>query len=1430
MAEYKDKCKPAETTAEARQSLAAISQALEHYLDAPPTHRQLSLSRAQLHQGLVPLKQLGPLLPRLLAGELLETAEALLDQHCRNAQFSAETLSQGLAQLQGLLAAQGQPTQPPAEALVRVLNALRDARYQKPLSAVDFFDPIMVPPVAPLEKEQLDQLVQSGAIKVLKSIRQKYQICLASYLRKKEAGQSLRLMSRLFGKLQNLTWGTPSARLWDAGAALVTGLFEQVIAPSEKSNDLLKALDFQLKQLIESVGLEINHPPTPALLKSLLYQVAQANTRNSLILALKQQYQLDQALAAVPAEPPPQASPRHKKPAAAPHPLALEELHRLAIMEARTELGYALDALEGRQKSRESLGAVPALLDSASKTLNLSPLTRYATLIRQVAGRFQDALKPYSPSALAGLQRTLAALDRALEQLQQGQTQAAEQAFSQASQNLEQQATVTETPAGALAGMAFEDLELVCEKESEPSAKQEPSAERAPSAKEEFLTEKRQQTSPKAITKAVQSPPFAETAQNMARQLTAAMAHWHSQSHPGQIPASLHQTLIKLKECAQASDAHIIGELAATLAAMLKQLTDGKIQPGNSMLTLLDSATAMLPELINDFCCEQQLLTAEVLLCMEQADDLARGESFFEPQELASLEALDAPPKAGDSVPETAPEKTPERVLEKIPEKISKKTPERPPAIKPDPTLLPLFLREASGITRQCSQVLAQWLTQDRDGQDLHVLQRSLHTLKGSARMLGLNALAELSHALESLYEILATGERPIAETPLGLLQQSHSHMDAMLQALALGHPDLEAGDLIRRLEQWCHSKTDHDRNHGQDSNLTLPDYLGRPATATPLADASATVEPLSRDSIALSLDGLEQLGQLSGEACVQRAQVARQVQHISQVLGDMDTTTLRIKNQLRRLENLDHGPDHREQTRLYTALAEAVSDLVELRQSLQDQSHNASQLLQQQAQPLARLQKQLCETPLVPFERLLPRIRKTAEQMACELHKPIKLHIRNARVKVHRAVLDKLQAPLEHIIRNAIDHGIENSPAQRRQAGKPEAGQITLTFSCASGHTVVAISDDGRGIDLEAIRAKAEARHLLDQTDQPDRDELLQLVFAPGLSTASEVTQVSGRGRGLDVVNSEIAGLGGHIRVDSQPGQGACFSLHLPVSSPVTRVLLVRQQDSLYAMAMTAIDGLAMISQEALLACYQNRTPLEHAGSQHRLLSFNRLLGHKNTPVSTGQAPVILLRRGGERLALHVDAIAGSREIITQPLGPQFKGLTGISGATLLDDSAVVVVIEPLALVQKHGAAQALSGGGELVIADNGKPGALRILVVDDSITMRKITSRLLSRHGYQVSAAQNGADALRLIARQRPDLVLLDVEMPGMDGFELARTLRNDPALKNLPIVMVTSRTGKKYKRRAMTLNIHDYVGKPLEESLLIKTVEKHLDQAGS
>lgn len=611
----------------------------------------------------------------------------------------------------------------------------------------------------------------------------------------------------------------------------------------------------------------------------------------------------------------------------------------------------------------------------------------------------------------------------------------------------------------------------------------------------------------------------------------------------------------------------------------------------------------------------------------------------------------------------------------------------------------------------------------------------------------------------------------------------------------------------------------------------------------------AAQVRRGPQEVVKISAQLLEQLVNLAGETSIARSRSEEQVNEFVHSLDEMQITVDRLHEQVRRLdieteaqmlfrqEQLGEGLEDFDPLefdrysllqQLSRSLLESASDLVDIKNTLADKARDMETLLVQQSRINTELQEGLMRSRMVQFARMVPRLRRIVRQVAGELNKQVDFYVDNAEGELDRTVLERVVAPLEHMLRNAIDHGIE--PINDRvAAGKSAQGTVVLSLSREGGEIVMTLADDGRGVDLQAVRAKAVERGLMEPGANLSDHEIMQFILHSGFSTAKQVTQISGRGVGMDVVYSEIKQLGGSLEIDSAWGKGTRFTIRLPFTVSVNRALMVSVAGDTYAIPLNSIEGIVRVSPFELEAYYQPDAPMfEYAGQPYLMRYMGALLRSGEKPKLEGVTmplPVLLVRGSDHAVAVQVDGLMGSREIVVKTLGPQFGLVQGLSGATVLGDGSVVVILDLLAMIR----ADAMHLHRDLAIAhedathDRTRP--LLVMVVDDSVTVRKVTSRFLERQGMEVITAKDGVDAINILqeAEQIPDVMLLDIEMPRMDGFEVASRVRHTSRLQDLPIIMITSRTGEKHRERAFSLGVNRYLGKPYQEMVLLETIQE-------
>lgn len=749
-----------------------------------------------------------------------------------------------------------------------------------------------------------------------------------------------------------------------------------------------------------------------------------------------------------------------------------------------------------------------------------------------------------------------------------------------------------------------------------------------------------------------------------------------------------------------------------------------------------------------------------------------------------------------------------------------------------DPELLEIFLEEGFDIIESSGAALLRWQAEPGNRQEIETLLRDLHTLKGGARMVEIGPIGDLAHELEFLYESLSSGAlQPSAEL-FALVQRGHDRLAQMLDGVRAGQPCPPADRLISAIQNFSHPV----QVEAPPAPVAAP--VAKPEAAPPAADAGA-------DMVKVSSELLDELVNLAGETSIFRGRIEQQVNDAQIALNEMETTIERMRDQLRRLDTETQGrilsrqqvdgerlgyedfdplemDRHSQLQQLSRALFESASDLLDLKETLDRRNHDAENLLQQQGRINTELQEGLMRTRMVPFERMVPRLKRIVRQVAEELGKDVAFVVGNADGEMDRNVLERMAAPLEHMLRNAVDHGLEPADV-RLAAGKPAQGQITLDLSREGGDIVFDIRDDGAGVPLEAVRRKAIKRGLLAPDAEISDRDVLQFILQPGFSTAEKITQISGRGVGMDVVHEEVRQLGGSMSIDSVPGQGVHFRIRLPFTVSVNRALMVQCGEDQYAIPLNTIEGIVRVLPNDLEGHFRHDPPsYQYGGQRYELCYLGELLKTAPRPKLLGQnlpLPVLLVHCNDRHIAVLVDAMAGTREIVVKSLGPQFAAVQGVSGATILGDGRVVLILDLLAPIRAMQARLAQEPARTEIDSEPHKP--LLIMVVDDSVTVRKVTSRLLERHGMNVLTAKDGVDAMLLLEEHLPDLMLLDIEMPRMDGFEVATQVRADERLRHLPIIMITSRTGQKHRDRAMAIGVNDYLGKPYQESVLLESI---------
>jgi chemosensory pili system protein ChpA (sensor histidine kinase/response regulator) len=964
---------------------------------------------------------------------------------------------------------------------------------------------------------------------------------------------------------------------------------------------------------------------------------------------------------------------------------------------------------------------------------------------------------------------------------------------------------------------------------------------------------------------------FLEEAQEIIESVESTLNQWREDPNNLVSVARLQRDLHTLKGGARMAEQPAVAELCHELETLYERINNGRlgIEPG--LFNLLQAAHDDLGGQIDAI--QEGMHPATAASIMSSLSSYMKGEHFggMEQALVRDEPMLDVAENTVTDVEETA---AVEPVVAVQAEQLHSE-----PLDESDREILDIFLEEALELQEALEKTLHEWKSEPQGRDAPAEAQRVLHTLKGGARLAGLMDLGDIAHDFETDITQVMLGNK---EMDNHFFDLAYQRQDAIVRRIDEIGKMMASGDLLVLNSSSLQTT-------GHDTNPPLPDMtapaqpvaeIERPSKSNvvnlrpqaevqvpavveaenlPAAAALSLPDPMAnrkapQELVKVSADLLDDLVNLAGETSIGRGRLEQQVTDFSNTLEEMEMTLDRLRDQLRRLDieteaqvlfrQERQGPEYEdfdplEMDRYSTiqqlsrALVESASDLLDLKTTLSNKTRDAETLLLQQSRVNTELQEGLMKTRMVPFQRLVPRLRRIVRQISQELDKQIDFRVVNAEGEMDRTILERMISPLEHMVRNAVDHGIE-IPSVRARNGKSEIGTIELAVSREGGDVVLTLSDDGRGVNRQAVRNKAIERGLIDEHSQVNDFDLMQFILQAGFSTARNVTQISGRGVGLDVVSTEIKQMGGSVEIESEEGKGTRFVVRLPFTVSVNRALMVRLGDDLYAVPLNNIQGIVRASVNDLQEYYSKPRAdrgYRYSNRDYRLEYLGVMLENESQPkIAAQNLPLpVLLVNGVVPHALQVDSVLGSREIVVKALGPQFAAVMGVSGGTILGDGSVVIILDLPAMIR----AQASLEYQQAKLLDNRlaeqrqekSKRQARVLVVDDSVTVRKVTSRLLERNGFEVLTASDGVDAMATLQDHKPDLMLLDIEMPRMDGFEVASLVRHDSRLQDIPIIMITSRTGDKHRERAMSIGVNEYMGKPFQEDKLLAGINRLL-----
>ncbi|MBC7598330.1 MAG: Hpt domain-containing protein [Polaromonas sp.] len=787
-----------------------------------------------------------------------------------------------------------------------------------------------------------------------------------------------------------------------------------------------------------------------------------------------------------------------------------------------------------------------------------------------------------------------------------------------------------------------------------------------------------------------------------------------------------------------------------------------------------------------------------------------------------------------------------------------------------DSDLFPIFEEECAELMPRLGAALRQWADSPGDQGARQEVLRVLHTLKGSARLAGAMRLGEMAHRIES--EIAYVGSDAAASQEFEPLLSRFDGMQSTFEVLRHADaaavqaplPKVEAGPVVvvERKQQDIKLQIPGDEAGISGLPSARSGDIGKIAIPAPQIMVMQPLRQAANASIRVRTQLLDRMVNQAGEVMITRSRLEAEIGQLRLSLNDMTGNLTRLRQQLRDIElqaetqmqsrlalakeaqagfdplEFDRFTRVQELTRM---MAESVNDVATVQRTLQRTIEATEDDLIAQGRQTRELQRDLLRTRMVEFESVSERLYRVVRQASKETGKQVRMDLQGGNLEMDRGMLDRMMPAFEHLLRNCVTHGIEG-PQVRADAGKDPVGLITIHLRQEGNDVSVDFSDDGAGLDLVRIREQGIRLGLM-TTDQPVDDQTIaNLIFLPGFSTAYEVTELAGRGIGMDVVRTDVIALGGRIKTSTIAGKSTHFTLVLPLTTAVTQVVMIRSGSLSVGVPANVVETVRRASATELEQAYRTGT-LDVGGEAVPFFWSGALLqsSHDSSDVQGKTSPVIIFRSAAQRIALHVDEVLGSREVVIKNLGPQLARLPGLTGMSVLPSGAVVLIYNPVALAAVYGEqARAWSKkyteskalgvpGGKISnpALPSAAPKMPLILVVDDSITVRRVTQRMLLRDGYRVVMAADGLQALERLQEEMPAVVLSDIEMPRMDGFDLVRNIRADARMKALPIIMITSRIAEKHREHAMELGINHYLGKPYSEEELLRLVGQYCSE---
>lgn len=779
-----------------------------------------------------------------------------------------------------------------------------------------------------------------------------------------------------------------------------------------------------------------------------------------------------------------------------------------------------------------------------------------------------------------------------------------------------------------------------------------------------------------------------------------------------------------------------------------------------------------------------------------------------------------------------------------------------------DEEMLEIFAMEAEDLLRNINSQLEVLKSAPNNRDSLLEIRRNAHTLKGSAGIVGLKPLSGLAHRVEDLLDYLSEKNIEGNQKIFELLQTSTDCLSALSNGENSAQLTSRIELLYRDFEETLQSLengTFHTRKK-ETRKVVKPHF----EKIDEQSEAENQTAANPKSIVRVSLEKLDELVRLVGDLVISRSVFEQRLAEFERQINELHHSTNRLIRSTGKLETdfeasmlgvsgfgfspsvirspqsfdtleFDRYTEFHQTTR---ELLETTGDTSAINTELDKLRSNFELLFGNQSHLIEEMHDKLLRLRMVKFGSLSARLQRTV-RVTCEQEmKQADLFIEGEQTEVDTQILDLLVEPLLHLLRNAVAHGIE-SPDTRRLLGKPEKGKIFLRLQSEGTHVILTATDDGRGISAVALREKAIKNGFIsqDEADKMSDEEAFSLGFLPGLTTAEGVSQTSGRGVGMNIIKTSISRGQGTISIASEPQKGTTFTIQMPMALAITRGLLVKASGQTFAFPLKLVKKVSEISVQEF-ENLADKLSFKMDGVDYKISNLGTLLSLPPSNFRKEFIPLLLLETLETPYALMVDEIVRAEEIVIKPLAAPLQNYPNLLGATILGDGNVVAVLDLIYLL-KNQVQNAKFGiqdqenneneglGFEINLQDietEAVSKTLTAMIVDDSPSVRHITSKLIKNAGWEVILAKDGLEALETLqaAETLPDIVLTDVEMPRMDGYEFLASLKNSETFQNIPVIMITSRASEKHRQKALELGVSEYLTKPFDDSVLIETIK--------